>query len=52
MIKTQTLSASRAGLGSVVISDPGINKTQAISNVGVVVSPLSAVAPFIIHPFI
>jgi hypothetical protein len=48
--KTQTLSASRAGLGSVVVTDPGTSKTQVVSNVGVVTSPSSA-APFVIHAF-
>jgi hypothetical protein len=49
--KTETLSASRAGLGSVVVTDPGTNKTQIVSNVGVVRSSKPSAVPFIINPF-
>jgi hypothetical protein len=51
MNKTQILTASRAGFGSAITVDIGANKTQAVSNVGIVVS--SAVGPvFVIHPFV
>jgi hypothetical protein len=52
MNKTQTLSASRAGLGSVIIVSVGATKTQAISNVGVIVSGGVVAAPFVLHPFV
>ena len=48
-MKSFTLSASRAGLGSVIVTDT-VNKTQVISNVGAVVA--SGGAPFVIHPFV
>lgn len=55
MSTTQALSASRAGLGSVIVSDAG-QKNQAVSNVGIVVSPPgpppSSTAPFVLHPFV
>jgi hypothetical protein len=41
--KTQVIGASRGGAGSVVIANPGTaTKTQAVSNVGMVVSQGSA----------
>jgi hypothetical protein len=52
-MKTFILSSSRAGLGSVLATNPGLLKTQVISNVGAVVSPANPAlaAPFIIHSF-
>lgn len=36
MTKTQTISGSRAGIGSVVVVDAGDSKTQVISNIGAI----------------
>jgi hypothetical protein len=50
--KTQPLSASRAGLGSVVVTDKGTGKTQVLSNVGVVqASKAPSAALWIFHSF-
>lgn len=50
--KTQILSASRAGLSSVVVTDPNTGKTQAIVQVGIVqASKAPSAAPFILKPF-
>jgi hypothetical protein len=56
--KTRVLSSPRAGLGSVVVTDPpsGTTKSQVISNVGVVTvvpsTPSGGTVPFVIHPFV
>ena len=52
-MKSYTLTASRAGLGSVIVT--GAGKTQVISNVGAVATPSSATGVpggFVIHPFV
>ena len=51
MNKTQVLSAARAGLGSVIVTDAGASKTQVISNVGVVQQSAPS-GVFAIHPFV
>jgi len=48
-IKTQVISSSRAGLGSVIVVDGTAKKTQVVSNVGVIAF-LSGLI-WIVHPF-
>jgi hypothetical protein len=43
-MSTQLLSSQRAGLGSVVVTDPGTGATQLVPQVGTVTSVLAAVA--------
>jgi len=56
MIKTQILSASRAGLRTAVVSTPGPDKTQVLSDLGVVMSSIASGTAgggaFVIHPFV
>jgi hypothetical protein len=52
MNKTQVLTASRAGLRSVIVTDAGAAKTQVISDVGAVTGVPSGGGVFILHPFV
>jgi hypothetical protein len=42
---TQVIGASRAGIGSVIVTATGSGKAQALSNVGIVFDPLVAIPP-------